>query len=92
MAIIPEPLVHIYLMAAFGVYCLMGLIFFIMGIVYMADVGALGATGLYLMMLGLVMLIVGGIALWANTAKNWFILFIIELINVALFLVRTAMR
>jgi len=87
MGIIPEPLVHIYLMAAFGVYCLMGLIMFIMGIVYMADVGALGATGLYLMMLGLIMLIVGGIALWANSAKNWLILFIIELINVALFLV-----
>jgi len=83
---IPDAVINMVLMGAFGIYCLMGLIFFIMGLVYMGDAGAIGATGLYLIFLGLVMLIVGGIALWANANASWMILFIIELINVALFL------
>jgi hypothetical protein len=76
------------LLVAFGVYCLMGLIFFITGIVYMGDAGTVGATGIYLMALGFIMLIVGGIAIWANNSSKWMILFVIELINIALFLVR----
>jgi hypothetical protein len=64
----------------------MGLIFFITGIVYMGDAGTVGATGIYLMALGIIMLIVGGIAMWANSTSKWMILFVIELINVALFL------
>ena len=86
MGMIPDAVINMVLMGAFGIYCLMGLIFFIMGLVYMGDAGAIGATGLYLIFLGLVMLIVGGIALWANSNASWMILFIIELINVALFL------
>ena len=86
MGMIPDAVINMVLMGAFGIYCLMGLIFFIMGLVYMGDAGAIGATGLYLIFLGLVMLIVGGIALWANANASWMILFIIELINVALFL------
>lgn len=74
------------LMVAFGVYCLMGLIFFIMGIVYMGDAGTIGATGIYMMALGIIMLIIGGIALWANNGSKWMLLFVIELINIALFL------
>ena len=86
MGLIPDAVINMVLMGAFGIYCLMGLIFLIMGMVYMGDAGAIGATGLYLIFLGLVMLIVGGIALWANSNASWMILFIIELINVALFL------
>ena len=36
----------------------------------------------------LAMLIVGGLAIFANLKKIWLILFVIELVNVALFLVR----
>ena len=38
--------------------------------------------------LGLLMLIIGGIAIFANLKKIWLIMFVVELINVALFLVR----
>lgn len=89
MGIIPDAVINLVLMVAFGIYCVMGLSFFIMGIVYMGDAGAIGSTGVYLIFLGLLMLIIGGIALWANMNSNWMVLFIIELINVALFLVRT---
>ena len=83
---------NMVLMVAFGVYCLMGLIFFIMGIVYMGDAGTIGATGIYMMALGIVMLIIGGIALWANNSSKWMLLFVIELINIALFLVSAQRR
>jgi hypothetical protein len=86
MGIIPDAIINLVLMVAFGVYCVMGLSFFIMGIVYMGDAGAIGSTGIYLIFLGLLMLIIGGIALWANMNSNWMVLFIIELVNVALFL------
>jgi hypothetical protein len=86
MGIIPSEVVNMVLLVAFGVYCLMGLIFFITGIVYMGDAGTVGATGIYLMALGFIMLIVGGIAIWANNSSKWMILFVIELINIALFL------
>jgi hypothetical protein len=86
MGIIPDAVINLVLMVAFGIYCVMGLSFFIMGIVYMGDAGAIGSTGVYLIFLGLLMLIIGGIALWANMNSNWMVLFIIELINVALFL------
>ena len=92
MGIIPDAIINLVLMVAFGVYCVMGLSFFIMGIVYMGDAGAIGSTGIYLIFLGLLMLIIGGIALWANMNSNWMVLFIIELINVALFLVRMCAR
>ena len=59
-----------------------------MGIIYHSDEGAVGSTGIYLILLGLLMLIIGGIAVFANLKKIWLILFVIELVNVALFLVR----
>jgi hypothetical protein len=86
MGVIPSEVINMVLMVAFGVYCLMGLIFFIMGIVYMGDAGTIGATGIYMMALGIIMLIIGGIALWANNGSKWMLLFVIELINIALFL------
>ena len=66
----------------------MGFMFLVMGIAYSSDEGAVGSTGIYLILLGLLMLIIGGIAIFANLKKIWLIMFVVELINVALFLVR----
>jgi hypothetical protein len=90
MGLIPDAVVNLVVTIAFAIYAVMGLAFFITGIVYMGDAGAIGATGMYLIFLGLIMLIIGGIATWANQNSNWMVLFIIELFNVALFLVRLA--
>jgi hypothetical protein len=87
MGLIPDALIQLVLTIAFAVYCVMGLTFFVMGIVYMGDAGAVGSTGVYLMAMGLIMLIIGGIALFANQKQIWLILFVIELFNIALFLV-----
>ena len=54
--------------------------------IYMSDVGAVGATGSYLVFFGLCMLIVGGIAIFANLKQIWLILFVIEIVNIFLFL------
>ena len=86
MGLIPDALINLILMIAFAVYVAMGLAFFITGCVYMGDAGTIGATGLYLLFVGLIMMIVGGIALWANSKQIWLVLFVIELFNVALFL------
>ena len=72
--------------ACFGVYLFMGLVMMIMGGLYWSDAGAVGATAVYLLLIGFLMLVVGGIALFANFKKIWLILLIIELFNVALFL------
>jgi len=86
MGLIPDALINLILLIAFAVYVAMGLAFFITGCVYMGDAGTIGATGLYLLFIGLIMMIVGGIALWANSKQIWLVLFVIELFNVALFL------
>ena len=83
-----DAIIQLLLFVCFGVYVVMGLTLFIMGIVYISDDGAVGDAGLYMILLGLMMLIIGGIAIFANLKKIWLILFVIELINVALFLVR----
>eukprot|EP01048_Picozoa_sp_COSAG05_P022104 COSAG05_NODE_4293_length_1578_cov_1.371197_1_plen_97_part_01 len=84
--LLPDALINLICMVAFAVYVAMGLVFFITGCVYMGDAGSIGSTGLYLLFIGLIMMIVGGIALWANLKQIWLILFVIELFNVALFL------
>lgn len=88
MGAIPEAYVTLALYVAFGVYSVMGFVFFIMGCVYLSDVGAVGTTGVYLLLLGLAMLVVGGLAILANHKKMWVMLFVVECVNVGLFLVR----
>ena len=85
-----DAVIQLLLFVCFGVYVFMGLVFLIMGALYSSDEGAVGSTGIYMILLGLMMLIIGGIAIFANLKKIWLILFIIELVNVALFLVSTA--
>ena len=83
-----DAVIQLLLFVCFGVYLAMGLGFLVMGIAYSSDEGAVGSTGIYLILLGLLMLIIGGIAIFANLKKIWLIMFVVELINVALFLVR----
>lgn len=83
-----DGIIQLLLFVCFAVYVVMGLSFLGMGIFYLNDEGAVGSTGLYLIMLGVAMLIIGGLAIFANLKKIWLILFLIELVNVALFLVR----
>ena len=85
-----DAVIQLLLFVCFGVYVFMGLVFLIMGAIYSSDEGAVGSTGIYLIVLGLIMLLIGGVAVFANLKKIWLILFVIELINVALFLVSTA--
>ena len=84
-----DSVIQLLLFVCFGVYLFMGLVLFIMGIVYTLDDAAVGSTGIYLIFIGLIMLVIGGIAIFANLKQIWLILFIIELVNVALFLVRS---
>ena len=83
-----DAVIQLLLFVCFGVYLAMGFVFLVMGIAYASDEGAVGSTGIYLILLGLLMLIIGGIAIFANLKKIWLIMFVVELINVALFLVR----
>jgi hypothetical protein len=83
-----DSIITLLLYACYGVYVVMGLCLLILGIVYMGDAGAIGTTGIWLCIVGFVMLIIGGIAIFANLKGIWFLLLIIELINVVLFLVR----
>ena len=39
---------------------------------------------------GIAVMFIGGIAIFANLKKIWLIMFVVELINVALFLVRSS--
>ena len=54
-----DGVIQLILFVCFGVYVVMGMTLTVMGIIYMSDVGAVGATGSYLVFFGLCMLIVG---------------------------------
>jgi hypothetical protein len=81
-----DGIIQLILFVCFGVYIVMGLTLTGMGIAYMSDAGAVGATGSWLIFFGLIMLIIGGIAVFANLKQIWLILFVIEIVNVFLFL------
>jgi len=81
-----DGIIQLILYVCFGVYVVMGLSLTVMGVIYMSEVGAVGATGSYLIFFGLCMLIVGGIAIFANLKQIWLILFVIEIVNIFLFL------
>ena len=48
-----DAVIQLLLFVCFGVYVVMGLTFLIMGIIYYSDEGAVGSTGIYLILLGL---------------------------------------
>jgi hypothetical protein len=81
-----DAIIQLLLYACYGVYVVMGLVLLILGIVYMGDAGAIGTTGIWLCAAGFIMLIIGGLAIFANLKEIWLVLFVIELVNVALFL------
>jgi hypothetical protein len=81
-----DGIVTVVLYACYGVYVAMGLCMLVVGAVYMGDAGAVGTTGIWLCGAGFIMLVIGGLAIWANMKESWCILMVIELINVALFL------
>jgi hypothetical protein len=90
MTIIPPEIVQQVLYVAFAVYNFLGFLLFIMGIVYQADVGSIGTAGTYCILTGLMFLVVGSVAIYATHASNWKLLFIVEMFNVALFMVSDA--
>jgi len=79
--------ITLILYICFGVYLGFGVILMSIGGWYWSNAGAVGATAVYLLLVGFIMLIIGGISLWANFKGMWFMLFLIELFNIALFLV-----
>eukprot|EP01046_Picozoa_sp_COSAG06_P052008 COSAG06_NODE_8632_length_2109_cov_54.372637_1_plen_50_part_10 len=46
-----DAVIQLLLFVCFGVYVVMGLTFLIMGIIYYSDEGAVGSTGIYLILL-----------------------------------------
>jgi hypothetical protein len=81
-----DGIIQLLLFVCFGVYVAMGIGLIGMGAWYMSDVGALGATAMWLLLFGFLMLIIGGVAIFANLKQIWLVLFVVELINVVLFL------
>ena len=86
--LIPEHVVNIVLYVAYGVYGFMGLLMLILGIVYSVDVGAMESSGLWMILLSLLIMVISGVAFYATRQRKWKLLFAIELFNVGLFLVR----
>ena len=82
-----EAFIELILYACFGTYICMGLGFCVMGGIYMGEVGEVSNTGLYLCFAGLTMLVVGGVAVYSTLKKIWLLLWIVELINLALFVI-----
>jgi hypothetical protein len=82
--------IQIILYVCFGVYLLMGISFCAMGAAYMGGTGAVGTTGYSLLAVGLLMLVLGGIGLFANYGENWLIMAVVECASIALFLILTA--
>lgn len=85
-----DAIITLVLFGCFGVYVIMGVALSAMGIYYMSDEGAvtMGSTGTVLLLVGLTMLVVGGLAIFANLKKIWLLLLVIEMFNIVLFLVR----
>ena len=73
------------LLWSYIVFALCGLVLFIAGLVFTAAVGAVGQTAVYLLALGLFFVIVGCIALLGVRFQNPLLLFIVELVNIALY-------
>ena len=82
-----ETTITLVLYICFGVYLFFGVLLMIIGGWYWSNAGAVGATAVYLLLVGFIMLIIGVISIWANFKAKWFGLFLIELFNIALFLV-----
>jgi hypothetical protein len=85
-----DAMIQLLLYVCFGVYVVIGLGLITMGAIYWNDIGAVSATATLMLTIGLFMLIVGGLALFANAKQIWLILIVIELINIALFTILTA--
>ena len=81
-----DNIIHLVLYGCFGLYIAMGLSLIGLGSYYMYDAGAVGSTASYLIGLGLLMLIIGAAAVFANLKKMWIILLVVECVNVAVFL------
>jgi len=79
------------LFVCFAVYGLMGLGLVVMGAIYWGESGAVSTTAMSLFSLGVVMLIVTGISMYANNAESWTMMLIVQVINVGLFFWLTGM-
>ena len=85
-----DTLVQLLLYVCFGAYLCIGIAFIALGGYYMNEVGEAADTALVLLMVGGCMLVVGGVAMFANFKQGVFggtILFVVEIINMVLFLV-----
>eukprot|EP01048_Picozoa_sp_COSAG05_P011071 COSAG05_NODE_1018_length_6171_cov_6.038867_2_plen_774_part_00 len=81
-----DGIIQLALYACFGIYIAMGFGLVGLGAFYMYDAGSVGSTATYLVLLGLCMLFIGSVAVFANLRQIWLVLLIVECINVALFL------
>ena len=84
-----DAIITLVLFACFGVYVVMGIAISAMGIYYLQDEGSvtMGSTGTVMLAVGLAMLAIGGLAIFANLKKIWVLLLLIELFNIVIFLV-----
>jgi len=81
-----EPVIQLILYVAYGVYVVFGLgICFAGGWYYSEIDGADKAVALVCVVAGLVMMVVGGIAIFGTNKKNWLLMFVVLFIDLALF-------
>lgn len=78
--------VQIILYVCYGVYIALGITAVILGSITVARVGIAG-IGVGVLTMGGFMLLLGALAVYASREKNWFLLFVIELVNIAVLVV-----
>eukprot|EP01052_Picozoa_sp_SAG31_P036099 SAG31_NODE_4454_length_3218_cov_2.758576_2_plen_732_part_01 len=85
-----DAVVGLVLYACFALYIAVGMGFVIMGLIYINEVGEAATTALVMLLAGGTMLVVGGVAMFGNFKRGRMgalILFVIEIVNMVLFLV-----
>ena len=79
---------HMVLLVSYVLYCLSGLAMIITGMVYVGSTGTMGSTGFGLLLLGVGFICLGYVALQGWSRRNGFILMLVELVMVAMCVLR----
>ena len=84
-----DTVISLVLFGCYFVYVVMGISLTAMGAYYLMEpTEVMGDAGLILLVVGVGMLAIGGLATFANWKKIWLLLVLVELFNISLFLVR----
>ena len=85
-----DAVIPLVLFGCYFVYVIMGITLTAMGAYFLVQpTEVMGDAGLILLVVGVGMLAIGGLATFANWKKVWLLLVLVELFNFSLFLVCT---